>query len=404
MAEKYPGLLVSDGDKQQALYRSLLDMGANMTRGYTKTPTTPFQSIAEGVAVGGNRYQQEIDRSKKAQIGDINYRMQQAQMEAEKMKIEKAKRQQAEAARKKLITDRFRAQQQYGGFEPGSMDAANYQSGLSPEQQMLNELNPVEQAKSGISAKAALAKERRVNTQQENMERIKAGSKDNRDAIQKRYDRAKADGSFSGTLVDYMTTESMAKLGMVRTPKDGGGQTFSPAKGSPAAIEADALTKAATSKKGAAQYEASLMLDEVNRSFDILDKAKNDLTPVTGRLGQGFSFIGGESKKLGALLETIRAGAGFGRLQEMRDGSVTGGALGAINTQEMKLLQNVAGNLDQSQNDEELAYNLARFHNKFLDVIHGKGRGPARKDPAVERAKYMDNSKEEDDLIKKWTD
>ena len=177
MAEKYPGLLVSDGDKQQALYRSLLDMGANMTRGYTKTPTTPFQSIAEGVAVGGNRYQQEIDRSKKAQIGDINYRMQQAQMEAEKMKIEKAKRQQAEAARKKLITDRFRAQQQYGGFEPGSMDAANYQSGLSPEQQMLNELNPVEQAKSGIASTAALAKEQRVNAQQEKVERIKAGAK-----------------------------------------------------------------------------------------------------------------------------------------------------------------------------------------------------------------------------------
>tara|TARA_R110000787_G_C13358532_1_gene439836 strand:+ start:1 stop:801 length:801 start_codon:yes stop_codon:yes gene_type:complete len=42
---------------------------------------------------------------------------------------------------------------------------------------MLNELNPVEQAKSGIASTAALAKEQRVNAQQEKLERIKAGAK-----------------------------------------------------------------------------------------------------------------------------------------------------------------------------------------------------------------------------------
>lgn len=177
MASKYPGLLVSQGDKEQALYKGLLDMGANMTRGYTDKPTSFAQQVGQGGAAFGTGYQDRINQSKQDQMGDMKYKFQQAQMESERMKIEQAKLAQAEAARVKLIEDRMLNTQQFGGFVPGSMDAANFQSTLSPEQQMLNVLDPIGQAKAGIAASAASAAEQRKSEQEEKIARIKANGK-----------------------------------------------------------------------------------------------------------------------------------------------------------------------------------------------------------------------------------
>jgi hypothetical protein len=101
----------------------------------------------------------------------------QAEMEAQQMKIADAKRAQEEAARVKLITDRFYNTQKYGGAVPGSIAAANYKSTLTPEQQMLNEVDPVGQAKSEIATQSALAAEQRKFKHEASMERIKANAK-----------------------------------------------------------------------------------------------------------------------------------------------------------------------------------------------------------------------------------
>ena len=98
MASKYPGLLVSQGDKEQALYKGLLDMGANMTRGYTDKPTSFAQQVGQGGAAFGTGYQDRINQSKQDQMGDMKYKFQQAQMEQQKMKIEQEKRAQEKAA------------------------------------------------------------------------------------------------------------------------------------------------------------------------------------------------------------------------------------------------------------------------------------------------------------------
>lgn len=57
---------------------------------------------------------------------------------------------------------------------------------------------------------------------------------------------------------------------------------------------------------------------------------------------------------------TIKANVGFDRLQQMRDNSPTGGALGQVAVQELDALQSSIANLNQAQNGEQLERNLKK--------------------------------------------
>jgi hypothetical protein len=60
-------------------------------------------------------------------------------------------------------------------------------------------------------------------------------------------------------------------------------------------------------------------------------------------------------------LQTIKANVGFDKLQEMRENSPTGGALGQVSNLELESLQSVLGSLDQYQSGDQLARNLRRL-------------------------------------------
>ena len=77
-----------------------------------------------------------------------------------------------------------------------------------------------------------------------------------------------------------------------------------------------------------------------------------------------------------ALISTIKSNVGFDRLQQMRESSPTGGALGAVTVPELQMLQAAIGNLDLAQEKGQFADNLRRVKNIYLDIIHGKGIGP----------------------------
>ena len=78
-----------------------------------------------------------------------------------------------------------------------------------------------------------------------------------------------------------------------------------------------------------------------------------------GPIGQITSGIGGTpAKNLSATLNTIKANLGFDELQEMRDNSPTGGALGQVAVQEINYLQSVLASLEQSQGPQQLRDNL----------------------------------------------
>ena len=60
-------------------------------------------------------------------------------------------------------------------------------------------------------------------------------------------------------------------------------------------------------------------------------------------------------------METIKANIGFNELQEMRNASKTGGALGSVAVQELTALQSVLGSLDVGQSNEQLKANLQKI-------------------------------------------
>ena len=92
--------------------------------------------------------------------------------------------------------------------------------------------------------------------------------------------------------------------------------------------------------------------DAINRALPKIDNFS------TGFLGTVISQIPGtDAKDLTRLLDAVKANAGFDKLQDMRDNSPTGGALGQVSNTELGFLQSVFGNLDQDQTPQQLRYN-----------------------------------------------
>lgn len=122
--------------------------------------------------------------------------------------------------------------------------------------------------------------------------------------------------------------------------------------------------------------QANIVVQDIDRALKL---TKDSWTPVTGGTGGLLSYIPGTSSyDLGSLLTTIKANAGFDQLSAMRAASPTGGALGSVSENENKLLQSVIGSLEQSQSEQQFKDNLRRVKNTYLDIIHGKGKGPER--------------------------
>jgi hypothetical protein len=80
------------------------------------------------------------------------------------------------------------------------------------------------------------------------------------------------------------------------------------------------------------------------------------------------------------ILDTIKSNIGFNKLQEMREGSPTGGALGNVSDRENKLLQSVIASVEQSQSRGQCMANLRRVDVIFRSFIDGpspdEGRFP----------------------------
>lgn len=71
------------------------------------------------------------------------------------------------------------------------------------------------------------------------------------------------------------------------------------------------------------------------------------------------------ARDLDAKLTTIKANLGFDRLQQMRDSSPTGGALGQVAVQELTALQATVASLDQLQSPEQLKQALDKIETHY---------------------------------------
>jgi len=120
-----------------------------------------------------------------------------------------------------------------------------------------------------------------------------------------------------------------------------------------------------------------------------IDRLKKKITdapwynPVAGSILAKFfenPYIGAGKNRIDAeaLATTIKSSIGFDRLQQMRDESPTGGALGQVSELELITLQATLGSLDLNQSEEQLINNLERLtviYTNMLEKITRTGDG-----------------------------
>lgn len=70
-----------------------------------------------------------------------------------------------------------------------------------------------------------------------------------------------------------------------------------------------------------------------------------------------------------AVVDTIIANAGFDRLQRMREESPTGGALGQVTVEELRMLQRTISNLDLNQSPERVMAQIENFEREYKNKI-----------------------------------
>lgn len=129
--------------------------------------------------------------------------------------------------------------------------------------------------------------------------------------------------------------------------------------------------EAAGTKEGGLEAEKTFNIPKAKASFAMAnDKLDNVLTkidqvvPNVNELTAGFGgallskIPGTKARDLEATIQTIVANLGFRELQDMRDSSPTGGALGQVSERELALLNSAKQNLENSQTPEQLKENL----------------------------------------------
>lgn len=138
--------------------------------------------------------------------------------------------------------------------------------------------------------------------------------------------------------------------------------------GGPADIKAGESGAKAQGRKDAAALAAGNVLSAV------ADAKKLVGLNTTGPGSMLSKVPGTDARDLQAKLDTIKANLGFDRLQQMREMSPTGGALGAVAVQELIALQSTVASLDQAQSAKELEKSLTKIeghYNKWFDAVNG---------------------------------
>jgi len=157
------------------------------------------------------------------------------------------------------------------------------------------------------------------------------------------------------------------------TTDDSGKITMEVIPGSPTDIaQKEAL---AAKEKGAEvrTVQKTVVVEDIER----LKKKITDapwFNPVAGTILAKFlenPYIGAGKNRIDAesLATTIKSSIGFDRLQQMRDESPTGGALGQVSELELVTLQATLGSLSLDQSEKQLLKNLDRLAVIYQDML-----------------------------------
>lgn len=136
-----------------------------------------------------------------------------------------------------------------------------------------------------------------------------------------------------------------------------------------AAEDAEKIGKQDRSKTSAAE-KLKLVIDKIDSVA--LDAADNEgwfETGTSGSLMRGYGPEGTAATDLAKNIQTIDANSAFTALQEMRDNSPTGGALGQVTEKELDLLKSSVSNLDPNQSQGQFIENLANAKKRYMEML-----------------------------------
>lgn len=139
---------------------------------------------------------------------------------------------------------------------------------------------------------------------------------------------------------------------------------------------ADKARKATDAKASAVSSIKGVLnkIDAIER-----DASDNGGWGETGFTGSVMRLIpGSPAYDLAENLKTIDANSAFSALQEMRNNSPTGGALGQVTEKELELLKASIANLNPSQSQQQFLTNLREARQRYADIL-------ARLDPSAQR-------------------
>lgn len=140
------------------------------------------------------------------------------------------------------------------------------------------------------------------------------------------------------------------------------------AKKAEEAASKDERQKAMMAQTGMSVFSA---LDDIDRT-----RASSRFPVAGGMSGVLAAIPGTGAHNVAQSLNTIRANISFERLNQMRQASPTGGALGAVSDSEQRLLSNSLAALEQSQDNKQFERNLKRVRAAFEKVVNGKVLSP----------------------------
>jgi hypothetical protein len=143
-----------------------------------------------------------------------------------------------------------------------------------------------------------------------------------------------------------------------------------------------------TSKKDAATRsgevaQANIVLSKISQARDLVNRSA---LPTTGFLGGQMAKIKGTpAYDLQQLLEPIKANIGFDSLNQMRQTSPTGGALGNVTVRELELLQSKIASVEQAQSRVQFLRALHDVETEYNKIIHGPAGGGKKIDDLIKK-------------------
>jgi hypothetical protein len=139
-----------------------------------------------------------------------------------------------------------------------------------------------------------------------------------------------------------------------------------------------------------------------DRIINTVDEAIPLVGITTAGVAGALNIPGTDGRNLEEALKTIKANLGFDRLQQMRDASKTGGALGQVAVKELEALQASIASLDRGQSPAVLKRNLEDikfYYTRWSKAVRGEDPGPAVRPRAEAKAGATGTMSSEDDAL-----